>query len=876
MLQNVSMRKQFFKKILYVLQFSVVFSSSLQTPKEFLGYELGEKFSFHHDAVNYFKHVSEIAGHISLVQYGDTYEGRPLVTAIITHPKNTKSLDAIRIQHLTSSGLAEGESMDNDLAIVWLSYSVHGNESSSMEAAIKTLYSFADKTNKKHIKWLEKVVLIIDPCINPDGRDRYANYYRMTSNHIPDIDATTRSHREPWPGGRTNHYYHDLNRDWCWQSQKETQARMKLYKKWMPHVHVDYHEQSYNDPYYFAPAVQPYHQLITNWQKEFQAIIGKNNADYFDKSQLLYFRNEEFDLLYPGFGDTYPIFNGALGMTYEKGGSGAGGVAVKTSASDTLTLKERIEHHYLTGVSTVEATYANADRVISEFNKYFTIPYSNKSNSYQTYIIPNKNNTNKIKDLIHLLKINGIEYGFLQSKKSKSIKSAFHYKTGKTKTVKITAKDLCIPVNQHLGILTNVLFEPKTFLSDTLTYDITAWSLPYVYGLDAYATEKQIDINTSQNTEFHKIEYNRDTDNYGYLSKWGSINELRFLAEILKNKVTVRIAEKSFTHSNTNYQPGALFISPRGNEHLGDKLHEIIYNAASKHGPDLLSIKTGASSKGIDLGSSNFNIITKPRVGVLAGDGISSNNFGEIWHFFEQQIHFPISVFNTSDFKSIPFDKLDVLILPNGSYSFLKTEIPPNAQVKKETGASLLIKASPPPQLLKWVQNGGRMIIIGSAMEKFVDQKGYGLVKYESETAKKEAKKVAEKEKLSDRNKKYGNRKRKRLIDSAYGSIVKIEMDNSHPLAFGYDEIYFNLKLEKKLYPLLPKGWNVGILNNSNSHISGFMGNRIKKKINNNLIFGVQDIKKGRIIYIADNPLFRSFWYNSKVLFGNAVFFVTY
>ena len=225
-----------------------------------------------------------------------------------------------------------------------------------MEAAIKTLYSFADTSNEKQMKWLEKVIVIIDPCINPDGRDRYANFYRMTGNKIPDIDVNTRGHREPWPGGRTNHYYHDLNRDWCWQSQKESQERTRIYKKWMPHVHVDYHEQSYDEPYYFAPAVEPYHKLITPWQREFQQIIGSNNADYFDKDQLLYFRNEVFDLLYPGFGDTYPIFNGALGMTYEKGGSGSGGVAVKTSAGDTLTLKERLEHHYLTGLATVEAT----------------------------------------------------------------------------------------------------------------------------------------------------------------------------------------------------------------------------------------------------------------------------------------------------------------------------------------------------------------------------------------------------------------------------------------------------------------------------------------------------------------------------------------
>lgn len=867
------MRKQFFKKILFMIQLSILFGSSLQTPKDFLGYDLGDKFTFHHDAVSYFKHVSDISRHIDMVKYGETYEGRPLIASIIKHPKNDDSFEQIRAQHLTSSGLNKDGNTGSDLAVVWLSYSVHGNESSSMEAALKTLHSFADTTNTKQMKWLEKVIVIIDPCMNPDGRDRYSNFYRMAGNVIPNINASTRGHREPWPGGRTNHYYHDLNRDWCWQSQKESQERTILYKKWMPHVHVDYHEQSYNEPYYFAPAVEPYHKLITPWQREFQQIIGNNNAKYFDENKLLYFRNEEFDLLYPGFGDTYPIFNGALGMTYEKGGSGAGGVAVKTSAGDTLTLKERLEHHYLTGLSTIEATYQNVDRVLKEFNAFFKEPFSVPTSKYRSFIIPHRNNSDKIIALKHLLKLNGIEYGTVSSPRS-NVK-VFNYMNGTIENIDVADKDLCITTQQDLGVLANVLFEPKTHVSDSLTYDITAWSLPYIYGLEAFATEATLDIDIEHQINTANKNFDIKEDPYGYLAKWGTINGLKFLADILNNNVTVRVAEKSFSNNGINYQPGTLFISPRGNEHLGSKMHTIIQNAALAHQPDIYSISSGASSKGIDLGSSNFNVIKKPRVGVLAGDGISSSNFGEIWHFFEQQIDFPLSVFNTSDFRSLPLNDIDVLIMPNGSYGFLKTEVLPTAQIKKETGASLLIKSSPPPKLLKWINSGGRLIVIGSAMEKFIDQKGYGLVKYESESAKKEAKKLLEKEKLKERDKKFVDRKRKKLIDTMYGNIIKLDMDNTHPLAFGYDSHYFSLKLEKKLYPLLPKGWNVGILRNSASHISGFMGHRIKKKINNNLIFGVHESRKGRIIYMADNPLFRSFWYNSKVLFGNAVFLVT-
>ena len=276
-------------------------------------------------------------------------------------------------------------------------------------------------------------------------------------------------------------------------------------------------------------------------------------------------------------------------------------------------------------------------------------------------------------------------------------------------------------------------------MSDTLTYDITAWSLPYIYGLDAYAIENNVKLELKENFPYSSTEANIDEDPYGYLSKWGTINDLKFLAEILNHRVTVRVAEKPFKHEGINYKPGTLFISPRGNEHLGPKLHKIVQTASTNHSPEITSIKTGSSSKGIDLGSSNFNVITKPKVGIIAGNGISSSSFGEIWHFFEQQIRFPISVINSSDYKSSPLNELDVLILPNGNYSFFKTTIPANSQIKKETGASLLVNSAPPKELLDWVNDGGRLIVIGSAMKKFVDQKGFGLNAYESESAKKEA-----------------------------------------------------------------------------------------------------------------------------------------
>ena len=860
--------------IFLVILSTLLFGDKLKSPSQFLGYKLGEKFTFHHDAVDYFEHVANVSEHIQLVEYGETYEGRPLIAAIITDPENQRNLEKIRTNHLITSGLLDGSKPSEEYALVWLSYSVHGNESSSMESALKTLHAFANTENTEQINWLKKVVLIIDPCINPDGRDRFAHHFRVTGNVIPDIDPMTREHRESWPGGRTNHYYHDLNRDWVWQTQQESQQRLKFFNKWLPHVHVDYHEQSYNDPYYFAPAVEPYHELITPWQREFQSIIGDNNAKYFDERQLLYFRNEEFDLLYPGYGDTYPTYKGAIGMTYEKAGSGAGGIAVKTSATDTLTLKERLDHHYWTGLATIEAAFENVDRVIQEFQDYFEKANSNPDGEYNNFIIPlDGNDMSKINELLKLLDGNGIEY-FYPFSPGKKVREAFNYQSNKNENMVISPDDIIIPSKQNFSVLTQTLFEPKTKLSDTLTYDITAWALPYVYGINAFATKDELKLGNLVELTDRGPTASFEKGHYGLIVEWGSMNALKFLAEIFKEKVVVRVAEKPFSISGNNYNPGALFISPRGNEHLGEKLYEVIQTAQLNHNPNSMSTLSGKSDSGKDLGSSYFRVVKPPRIGLMAGDGISGGNFGEIWHYFEQQIGYPVSVFKSTDFKSIPFDKLDVLILPNGSYGFLRTEEPTSEKLKKETKATSLIKKSPPSELLKWVNKGGRLIVLGSAMEKFVDQKGYGLVRYESEVAKKEAKKLAEKEKLGERERKYGDQRRDKLIDNTYGSLVKVDMDNSHPLAFGYENEYFALKMEKKLYPLLPKGWNVGILKDANSHIAGFMGHRIKKKITKNLMFGVYEAKKGRVIYIADNPLFRSFWTNGKLLFGNAVFFV--
>ncbi|WP_455168994.1 M14 family metallopeptidase, partial [Aegicerativicinus sediminis] len=366
--------KNLFSLVIFIT-INFCLGQNISSPSEFLGYELGSEFTRHHRVIDYFKEISEtLPGQVVLKQYGSTYEGRPLYVAIISSSKNIGNLEQIRRAHMGNTGIMENTG--NDFPIVWLSYNVHGNEASSTEASMLTLYKLlTEKTD-----WLENVVVIIDPCINPDGRDRYVNWYNQTRNHPYSANRNSSEHREPWPGGRPNHYLFDLNRDWVWASQIETQARLKIYNDWMPHIHVDFHEQYINDPYYFAPAAEPFHENITDWQREFQTIIGKNHAKYFDQNGWLYFTRERFDLLYPSYGDTYPTFMGAIGMTYEQAGHGLAGLGINNDEGIELTLKDRLLHHTVTGLSTVEMAVSNAPKMLSEFKQFFSESVNNNLN----------------------------------------------------------------------------------------------------------------------------------------------------------------------------------------------------------------------------------------------------------------------------------------------------------------------------------------------------------------------------------------------------------------------------------------------------------------------------------------------------------------
>ncbi|RZM25350.1 MAG: zinc carboxypeptidase [Pedobacter sp.] len=805
---------------------STVTSAQIKTPSEFLGYELGTHFTPHQKVVDYYKYVAGLNTNMKLISYGKTYEGRELLAAVISAPEHMANLEQIRKNNLA---LSQASSSAIDLSkqpvILWLSYNVHGNEASSTETALKMVYTLSTDKSTAMQEWLKHTVVILDPCLNPDGRERYVNFYNAVSAQKPNPNPQSREHYEPWPRGRVNHYYYDLNRDWAWQTQAETQQRQVLYHQWMPEVHVDYHEQSYNSPYYFAPAAEPVHQDITPWQRSFQVTVGKNNAKYFDEKGWQYFTKERFDLLYPSYGDTYPLYNGAIGMTYEQGGINAG-LAVITADGDTLTLKDRIDHHYTTGIATLEVVSRNAGELLSHFKDYFQKSVATAPGAYQSYVVK-ADNLARIKKLATLLTKNHIAYKF----GSDQTVSGLSYLNKKKETYKIERNDLVINLHQPAAVLANVLMEPNTSISDSATYDITAWALPYAYGLNAIALPASVQ-GKYDNLEEKQSVYTKLSQPYAWVLPWESAADARALIALQAGGIKVRITDQGFTAGNEEFKPGSLLIYRLENERVA--VANQIATIEKQTGLLFKTIGSGFVDQGKDLGSGAYGILQVPKIAVLSGPETSSQGVGEIWHFFEQELGYPVTMISTSQIRSLDMSNTTVLIVPDGSYSKELSE-----------------------QTLNWVEKGGKLILMEEAIAAFADKKSYGIKKRVLPPAGDTpvVRRYNDKEDFSD---------------AIPGAIYKVNLDQSHPLAFGLGKYYYTLKTDDKVYEQLEGGYNVGTLS-SDAYVSGLAGKKVRAKLEKGMLFGAESIGKGSVVYLSGDVLFRSFWESGKQMFINGL-----
>ena len=810
----------------YFLENYKPFNNSILSPEEFLGYEIGFQHTRHDQIVSYLTYLSTVSNKADLVNYGKTHEGRNLVILTITSESNLNNLDDIQKEHLQYTVPGTSVDLNKDLPIIInLGYGVHGNEPSSSEAALLTAYTLVASMNKKIEKFRQQSVVFIDPTINPDGRDRHTQWANQNKSINLVADQYDSEHNEAWPRGRTNHYWFDLNRDWLLAVNPESRNKLKWFHNWYPNVVTDFHEMGTNSNYFFEPmktnaSVNP---LIP---EENYNVLSPKFAEYYvkalDSIGSFYYTKESFDETYPGYGSSYPDVQGALAILFEQASSRG---HLQETNYGTISFGFTIRNQYLSSIATVEAAVDNKEMLRDYQKRFFDSSLKEfKDDKVKAYEFGDLYDQNRNKAFIDKLLIHNVK---VYKSKGKYI----------------------VPVNQTQSRMVKNFFETYDKYVDSVFYDASAWSMSNFYNMKSKKL-KNFNIESevlSTNNLVKNVKVNKSE--YSYILDWDDYNSVATLNYLQKNNLITYSAFKPFsvkvneTSGIKNFNYGSILIPVSKQKMSSEKLYKIIKTAQEKFNVPIYNSKSGFSIKGIDLGSNNFRINKPVKVGLLVGEGVNSYEAGEVWHLMDTRIHMPLSKIRLSQFSRVPIDKYTTLIIVSGSYNQLtKTDI---------------------EKINNWVKKGNTLITIAKgsswAIEKELVKESLLEPSNDSIFSRKNYVSAAE------------NIGRERIG----GAILKVDIDLTHPLAFGYRDSSIPVYKNNNVFINKTKDHysSVGVYS-KDPHIDGYISEKnLKNNFKNTASLIVSRLGSGRVVMFADNPNFRGSWYGTNKLFLNAIFF---
>ena len=809
----------------YFLPNNISYNSEIPTPASVIGHELGDWHITHDKLLQYMYRLAESSDRISIENRGETFEGRPLILLYITAPKNQKNLQEIRKKHisLTEKG-ADNIEVTNLPIIVYQGFSIHGNEPSGSNAALAVAYYLAAAQGPEIELLLNKSVILFDPSYNPDGLQRFAYWANMHKGKNINPDPNDREYNEIWPGGRTNHYWFDMNRDWLPVQLPESQARIKTFHDWYPNILTDHHEMGTNSTFFFQPGIPSRTNPLTpNKNQELTGKIGKYHAKDLNKIGSLYYSKESFDDFYYGKGSTFPDINGGIGILFEQASSRG---HAQESENGVLTFPFTIRNQFTAALSTLEAAIEMREEILN-YQKTFYINARKESSNAGVIVFGDEKDATKAHKFIDVLKHHRIEVHYLKedfSKNGKEFKKESSY---------------VIPKNQKQHRLINAMFQKRTNFQDSLFYDVSAWTLPLAFNLD-------YEENESVNKLGDRIsEKKRNTaslpllSNYAYLMEWNDYNSPKVLNQLLEKGLRAKVGLKPFTLEGVNYDYGTILI-PVQNQKLNTKeLFKFIYELVEENKVRINSVYTGLS-EGIDLGSRNFKMVGPQKVALLVGQGITPYDAGEIWHLFDQRYDMLITKLDTRDFRKKDLSKYTDIIVPNSwGTSLTKSD-------------ALKIK--------NWIKQGGTLIGYKN-IGKWFDK--HEILKIDFKTKKDTALSIS----FDQKRDFFG-------AQVIGGAIFETKIDRSHPIVFGYKNEKLPVFRNSTLF-MKPdiNSYNNPIKYTNNPLLSGYISDKNLLELKNTSMCKIGTLEKGKVIYFTDNTNFRAFWYGTNKLLMNAIFF---
>ena len=780
---------------------------------------MGEWHVSHDKLLSYMFELEKASDRVKLEKTGKTYEGRDLVVLIITSEKNHNNIDNIIKQR---SKVYENEKdLKNKKIVVYQGFSIHGNESSGSNASLLYAYYLASAKGDFINNILENSVIIIDPSMNPDGLQRFSGWVNSHRNMNLTSDSNDREYNEVWPGGRTNHYWFDLNRDWLPAQLPESQSRLKTFYKWMPNILTDHHEMGTNATYFFQPGVPSRtHPLTPEMNQILTKKISKYFAEDLDNIGSLYFSGERFDDFYYGKGSTFPDINGSIGILFEQASSRG---HFQESENGILTFPFTIKNQLTTSISTIKAALDLKDEIIKYQNNFYDSSQK-KNNHNDEYLIfgneKDKYRTKKLAEILlrHQIDIYESEVDILD--KDKIYKSGYSY---------------LVPKNQKQINLINAMFESRTKFNDSIFYDVSAWTLPHAFNLD-------YNLNFIYKKELKKIDeidfsvdFNLEPSNYAYLIEWHEYLTPKALNMLLEKNIRVKVATQQFNVKGVKYDYGTLMIPVLGND--AENLHKNMIKISDECKLIVNTVNTGLTL-GPDLGSNSFKTINKKNIAILIGDGISAYDAGEIWHLLDTRYDIAISKIQLSTILKSNLSKYTTLIIPS-------SEIISNEIIKKITD---------------WTKNGGTLITYKNSIDWL---QSANIIDFN----------IIEQE-ISANDISYEDADNFYDAQKIGGAIFQTKLDLTHPINFGFTDEFMPIFRNSTIF-LKPDNnkYKTPIRYTENPLLSGYISQNNLKTLKNTTPIKITGFGDGKIIYLTDNTNFRAFWYGTNKVLMNAIFF---
>ncbi|WP_439488576.1 M14 family zinc carboxypeptidase [Algoriphagus sp.] len=816
----------------YYLPVGYTYDESIPTPKEILGYEVGEWHATHDQLVMYMKAVAEASDRVTFEEIGRTYEKRPQVLLTITSSANLGRIDQIKAERAKLRDSRTSADVENMPVVMFMGYSVHGNEPSGANASLLAAYHFA-AANEIEAD-LADMVLLLDPALNPDGLNRFSSWVNSHKSYTMNGDPNNREFSEAWPRGRTNHYWFDLNRDWLPVQHPESRNRVRVFQDWLPNIHLDFHEMGTNSTFFFQPGVPArMHPLTPEKNLELTAKIGTYHASALDKIGSLYFNQESYDDYYYGKGSTYPDVQGSIGILFEQASSRG---HLQQSANGMLSFPFTIKNQFTANLSSYEA----AKEMRQELNTFMSDFYNNIENEVnadpnKAYIFGNEQDDAKsyhLADLIlqHDIKVFSLNEDITVNGRRFKSENSF-----------------IVPADQPQYRLIKAMFETRDTFSDSLFYDISAWTYPMAFNLDYMALNSQI-LNLASTEEVTKDnlvlkpgEVIGSPGAYSYAMEWTDYYSPKAAYKLMDAGFLVRVATTEFGTTGKQFGRGTLLIS-KGKSGLDDQtFHQKISEIASASTVDIYALDSG-STTGVNLGSPTISPLEKPEIALLVEGGVNGYEAGEIWHLMDQRFEIPITLLPVDRIGGNTLDRYNVLIMPEGRYNSLG-----------KSGASAI---------QSWVSRGGTLLAKGGAIQ-FLKANEIGKFNFRE---------AAEPE--SGLQKAYSDYENNRGARVTGGAIFNATLDLTHPIGYGYttSDIH-TFRNDNSFMEPSENPYANPLVYTDQPLASGYLHPSNLPGIQNGSVIQISGVGRGRVVAFADNMNFRGFWFGTNKLFMNAVFF---